>query len=141
MDIAVGDKPSCVARLDRSEPKRDVGGLRWQDIGHVGALHVLVVQGGGIENRKRALAIWAVDVDREMNPLPHADPKVALLNHPEHSRSSGGRTFGECYALQRVRIVISRCEWDRGRRPRGRARFRAAMHRGTSTREDCHFPL
>src|SRR5438045_1106173 len=81
MNVAVGDEASGVARLYGTEPERCVGRLRWQYIGNVGALNVLVMQRRGIEHGVLAGCIRSVDVDCQARAISHGDPDVSLLDH------------------------------------------------------------
>src|SRR5882757_2854970 len=81
MNVAVGDEASGVARLYRTEPERCVGRLRWQYIGDVRALNVLVMQSRGIEHGVLAGCIWSIDVHRQARAIAHGDADVSLLYH------------------------------------------------------------
>jgi hypothetical protein len=85
VDISVGDESPGVTRFKWTKPKRDVCGLGRQDVGHVRALHVLVVQGTRIKHRIGSWTVRPVDIQCKMNSVPHADPKVALFNHAGRS--------------------------------------------------------
>src|ERR1700704_3861546 len=81
MNVAVGDEPSGVARLYRTEPERCVGRLRWQYIGDFRALNVLVVQSRGIEHGVLAGCIRSIDVHCQARAISHGDTDVSLLDH------------------------------------------------------------
>src|SRR6476619_940628 len=81
MNVAVGDEASGVARLYGTEPERCVGRLRWQYIGDVRALNVLVMQSRGIEYGVLAGCIWSIDVHRQARAITHGDADVSLLDH------------------------------------------------------------
>src|SRR6266567_4278207 len=81
MNVAVGDEASGVARLYRTEPERCVGRLRWQYIGDVRALNVLVMQSRGIERGVLAGCIRSIDVHCQARAISHSDTDVSLLDH------------------------------------------------------------
>src|ERR1700704_4243534 len=92
MNVAVGDEPSGVARLYRTEPERCVGGLRWQYIRDVRALNVLVMQSRGIEHGILARCIWSIDVHRQARAISHGLTDVPLLDHQFVSARSAAVT-------------------------------------------------
>src|SRR5580704_11706883 len=81
MNVAVGDEAPGVARLYGTEPERCVGGLRWQYIGDVGTLNVLVMQSRGIEHGILAGCIRSIDVHCQVRAIAHGDADVSLLDH------------------------------------------------------------
>ena len=81
MDVAVGDEAARVAGLDGTEPQRRVSRLRRQDVGDVGALDVLVVQGAGIQDRVLARLVRPIDIDRQAGSVPHGHDDVAFFDH------------------------------------------------------------
>jgi hypothetical protein len=62
MDVAVGYQAAGIARLDRAEPQRRMRRLRRQDVGDVGPLKILVVQGARIERGVPARFIRSIDI-------------------------------------------------------------------------------
>ena len=76
-----GDEASGVARLYRTEPERWVGRLRWQYIGDVRALNVLVMQSRGIEHGVLAGCIRSIDVHCQARAISHGDTDISLLDH------------------------------------------------------------
>src|SRR5579862_4588655 len=77
MDVTVGDKSSCVARFERTEPKGGVCRLWRQHVGHVRALHVFIMQGSRVKHRVRSGSLRPIHIEREMDSVPHLDAKVA----------------------------------------------------------------
>src|SRR5712691_753700 len=58
-------------------------GLRRQNVGDVRALHVLVVQGTGIEHRVFPRGRGTVDVDGKLGAVAYRHLDIALLNEPD----------------------------------------------------------
>src|SRR5258707_1725825 len=76
MNVAVCQEAPCVAGLNGTEPKRRVCRLRRQYVGDVGALNVLVMQGGGIKDGGLARLVRSIDVYRQPRAIPHGDTDV-----------------------------------------------------------------
>src|ERR1700754_4339589 len=81
MNVAIGDKATRITRLYRTEPERRVRRLRRQYVRDVGALNILVVQGGGIEHGVLARLVRTIDVHRQPRAIPHRDADIPLLDH------------------------------------------------------------
>src|SRR5580693_4693706 len=81
VDIAVGNKTSRVAGLQRSKPKRSVRGLWGKDVGNVRPLVILVVKRRRKERRILSRGGRTIDVDRQVNAITHSHRDVAFLNY------------------------------------------------------------
>ncbi len=81
MDVAVGNETARVTGLYGAEPERCMGRLRRQYVGDVGALDILIVQGGGIKHGVLARLVRSIDVYRQPRAISHGDTDVPLLDH------------------------------------------------------------
>src|SRR3981081_2064657 len=105
MNVAVGDEASGVARLYGTEPERCVGGLRWQYIGNVRALNVLVMQSRGIEHGVLAGGIRSIDVHCHARAISHRDTDVSLPDHQLVSARSAAVSADVLRSQARLRLT------------------------------------
>src|ERR1700730_9855719 len=80
MDVAVGDEPARITRLDWPEPQWCIRRLRRTPCGNVRPLDVLVVQGAGVEDRIFASSRGTINIDGELRAVAHRHHDIAFLN-------------------------------------------------------------
>src|SRR6478736_10454588 len=113
MNVAVGDEAPRVTRLDRPEPERGMRWLRRQNVRHVRALDVLVVQGRCVQHRVFAWRVRSVDVDGEPRAVAHGNTDASLLDH----------RFAPAFRDACDRRLATVEEANRARPPRGTISF------------------